>query len=85
MIEESVKKLKKLKKNPTDDEKLMLYGLFKQHKVGDCNISKPGYFNFKGMLKYDAWNKNRSMSKETAAVKYNEYVTKLAEKYGLKK
>ena len=40
-----------------DDEKLIVYGWFKQATVGDCNIPKPGMLDFKGKAKWEAWNK----------------------------
>lgn len=35
---------------------IKFYGLFKQATIGDCNIEKPGLFDFVARAKYDAWN-----------------------------
>jgi diazepam-binding inhibitor (GABA receptor modulating acyl-CoA-binding protein) len=57
----------------SDDNKLKLYGLYKQATVGDVNTERPsGMFNIKEKAKYDAWNENKGMSKETAM---NDYVS----------
>lgn len=57
----------------SDDNKLKLYGLYKQATVGDVNTARPsGMFNIKEKAKYDAWNENKGMSKEAAM---NDYVS----------
>lgn len=57
----------------SDDNKLKLYGLYKQATVGDVNTARPsGMFNIKEKAKYDAWIENKGMSKEAAM---NDYVS----------
>jgi diazepam-binding inhibitor (GABA receptor modulating acyl-CoA-binding protein) len=57
----------------SDDNKLKLYGLYKQSTIGDINTTRPsGMFNIKEKAKYDAWNENKGMSKEKAM---NEYIS----------
>ena len=46
----AAEEVKKLKKSPTDDEKLETYALFKQATVGDVNIDRPGMFNMTGRI-----------------------------------
>jgi diazepam-binding inhibitor (GABA receptor modulating acyl-CoA-binding protein) len=54
-----------------DNETLLnLYGLYKQACEGDCNISKPGFFDLKGTAKWSAWNENLGMDKFTAMRRY---------------
>ena len=55
-----------------DNEKLGLYGLFKQAEYGDNNNnSKPsGLFNLKEKAKWDAWNYRKGMSQEEARFSY---------------
>jgi hypothetical protein len=42
-----------------NDQKLVLYGLFKQATVGDVNTDRPGMLDFTGKSKWDAWEKNK--------------------------
>ncbi|KAI7854738.1 ankyrin repeat-containing domain protein [Circinella umbellata] len=58
----------------SNDQKLKVYGLFKQATVGDCNVSKPSLFEFVGRAKWDAWNELRGMSMEKAKQIYVETV-----------
>ncbi|BFY98394.1 hypothetical protein BsWGS_01434 [Bradybaena similaris] len=75
-------KVKRLPKEPTDDEKLSVYGLFKQVTVGDCNIEKPqGTLDFKGKAKWDAWNALKGKSKEDAMSEYVAKAEELEKKY----
>lgn len=60
----------KVKTNLDNDTLLILYGLFKQATIGDCNISKPGFFDMKGQAKWNAWNDNKNMDKQTAMKRY---------------
>ena len=54
-----------------DNESLLnLYGLYKQACEGDCNTSKPGFFDLKGSAKWNAWNENSGMDKVTAMRRY---------------
>lgn len=64
-----------------NDDKLALYGLFKQATIGDVNTSRPGIFDPKGRAKWDAWEKNKGMSSEDAMKKYIELVEQLKTKY----
>lgn len=70
-----------LKTRPADNELLILYALFKQGVTGDNNTDKPGIFDLKGRYKWDAWTKNKGMSKEEAQKRYIEHVKQLKAKY----
>ncbi|CAF0789638.1 unnamed protein product [Didymodactylos carnosus] len=72
--------VKKLSKTPTNEEKLQLYGWFKQVNFGDVNTAKPGMFDLEGKAKWDAWNKNKGMSKEEAEKNYIQLVKQLQAK-----
>jgi len=63
-------KVKTLTTRPSDADLLILYGLFKQAEVGDCNTSRPGMLDLKGKAKWDAWDGNKGMSKDDAMAKY---------------
>lgn len=60
----------KLPKGTSQADQLILYGLFKQANVGDCNTSRPGLLDPKGKAKWDAWDSNKGKSKETAMEEY---------------
>ena len=64
-------------KSLDDNGKLKLYGLYKQATVGDCNTDKPGFLDFKGKAKWEAWNKVKGKDKEVAKQEYVEYVLTL--------
>jgi diazepam-binding inhibitor (GABA receptor modulating acyl-CoA-binding protein) len=59
-----------VKNGLSDSEKLKMYGLYKQATLGDCNTGKPGMLDFKGKLKWDAWNSRKGMSVDTAMSTY---------------
>ena len=44
------------------DKQLEVYALFKQGKVGDVNIERPGMLDLKGKAKWDAWDSKKGMS-----------------------
>lgn len=62
----------------TNEDMLTLYALFKQSKVGDCDTSRPGMFDMKARAKWDAWEKAKGLSKDTAMQAYIDKVTALA-------
>ncbi|RVW93712.1 Acyl-CoA-binding protein [Vitis vinifera] len=54
-FEEYAEKAKTLPENTTNENKLILYGLYKQATVGNVNTSRPGIFNLRERAKWDAW------------------------------
>ena len=52
--------------------------------VGDINISKPWALQIEASSKYDAWAKNKGMSKSKAIEKYVLYAVELIKEYGMK-
>ncbi len=70
-------KIKNIEKTPSDDDLLILYGLYKQATIGNCNIDRPGFLNFKGKAKWDSWNKYKDKDKKDAMVLYIEKVKQL--------
>ncbi len=54
----------------TNEQKLFMYGLYKQATVGDCNIIRPK--DMLGSYKYDAWQKNVGMDADEAKIKYTK-------------
>ena len=71
----------KVSSNLSNDDKLALYGLYKQGTEGDVNTSKPGLLDPKGKAKRTAWEKQKGKDKETAQKEYIAKVQELIEKY----
>jgi diazepam-binding inhibitor (GABA receptor modulating acyl-CoA-binding protein) len=76
-FENAALEAKKLESLPSNDDLLILYGLYKQATVGDCNTSKPGMFDLKGKAKWEAWNKLKGTAQSDAETKYIEKVKSL--------
>uniref|UniRef100_A0A8C3HK13 Acyl-CoA-binding protein n=1 Tax=Chrysemys picta bellii TaxID=8478 RepID=A0A8C3HK13_CHRPI len=55
-FDKAAEEVKQLKSQPTDEEMLYIYSHFKQATVGDINTERPGFLDFKGKAKWDAWN-----------------------------
>jgi acyl-CoA-binding protein len=68
---------KNLPERPDDSTMLQLYALYKQGSVGDVQSSKPGFFDFVGVAKYEAWEKLSGTGQEEAQQQYVELVRKL--------
>jgi acyl-CoA-binding protein len=66
-----------LAERPDNDTMLRLYGLYKQGSEGDVNGPKPGFFDFVGTAKYEAWEKLAGTKPEDAMKKYVDLVKKL--------
>jgi len=81
-FQKAVKQVNDFKKQPNNDDLLKLYALYKQATVGDVNIDRPtGYMEFKAKAKWDAWEKKKGISKETAGNQYIAYVDELIPLY----
>ncbi|KAJ1171946.1 hypothetical protein NDU88_003803 [Pleurodeles waltl] len=52
------------------EQLLYLYARYKQVKVGKCNIPKPGFFDFEGKQKWEAWKALGDASAEQAMKEY---------------
>nr|CAB56694.1 Acyl-CoA binding protein (ACBP) [Digitalis lanata] len=73
-FEEHAEKAKTLPESTSNENKLILYGLYKQATVGNVNTSRPGIFNMKDRAKWDAWKAVEGKSQEEAM---GEYITKV--------
>ena len=72
-FEAYAQKMRDKKPDLNNDQKGVIYGLFKQAKEGDNSVDKPGMLSgFEARGKWDAWEANKGMSKEDAAAKYVE-------------
>ena len=70
--------IKKLADRPDNDTLLKLYALYKQGAEGDVNGPKPGFFDFVGTAKYEAWAKLKGSTQDDAMKKYVALVKKLS-------
>ena len=67
----------KLPKRPPNDILLQLYALYKQVNEGDVTGDRPGFADFEGRAKFDAWNKIKGKSNDEAKQEYISLVEKL--------
>ncbi len=77
-FEKAVEDSKKLAERPDNDTLLKLYALFKQGSAGDVSGPKPGFFDFVGTAKYEAWGKLKGTSQDDAMKQYVALVKKLS-------
>jgi acyl-CoA-binding protein len=68
---------KALPDRPDDQTLLQLYALYKQGSVGDVQGAKPGFFDFVGAAKYEAWERLRGTGQEDARRQYVKLIRKL--------
>ena len=68
---------KNLPTRPDNDTMLKLYALYKQASNGDVQGNRPGFTDFVGRAKYDAWANVKGMAQEAAMQAYIDLVNKL--------
>ncbi|KAD3641575.1 hypothetical protein E3N88_30799 [Mikania micrantha] len=73
-FEEYATKAKTLPDTTTNENLLVLYGLYKQATVGPVNTDRPGMFSMRERAKWDAWKAVEAKSKDEAM---NDYITKV--------
>ena len=66
--------------NESTDVRLTLYGLGCQGKQGDCNTNKPGMFEIKEKLKWEAWMKIKGKDQKQAQKEFVELAKKILTK-----
>ena len=66
-----------LSKRPDNDTLLQLYALYKQGSQGDVSGKRPGFTDFAGRAKFDAWSKQKGTSSDAAKQAYVDLVNKL--------
>ena len=76
-FEQASRDIQTLSERPDNDTLLRLYGLYKQGSEGDVKGDKPGFFDFVGTAKYEAWAKLAGTSQDDAMKKYVDLVKKL--------
>lgn len=76
-FEDATKKALNFKDRPDNDTMLKLYGLYKQGSSGDVTGEKPGFFDFVGAAKFDAWSKLKGTVSAAAMKQYIDLVKQL--------
>ena len=69
-FEQAAEDIQKLGERPDNDTLLKLYALYKQGSEGDVHGQQPGFFDFIGTAKYEAWAKLRGVDGEEARRRY---------------
>ena len=77
LFDQAAAAAKTLPVKPDNDTLLRLYALFKQGSVGDVTGEKPGFFDFVGLAKYEAWERLKGISPEDAQRQYIDLVREL--------
>ena len=76
-FEQASGRVKQLDQRPDNDTLLKLYALYKQGAEGDVSGERPGFFDFVGVAKYEAWEKLKGTDQEEAMKRYIELVDSL--------
>ncbi|HKL51904.1 MAG TPA: acyl-CoA-binding protein [Wenzhouxiangellaceae bacterium] len=76
-FEQASERVKQLEQRPDNDTLLKLYALYKQGAEGDVSGERPGFFDFVGVAKYEAWEKLKGTEQEDAMKRYIELVDSL--------
>ena len=76
-FEQAAKDIHGLDERPDNETLLRLYGLYKQGAEGDVSGPKPGFFDFVGTAKYEAWAKLKGTGQPEAMGQYVDLVGKL--------
>lgn len=66
-----------LPERPDNQTLLRLYALYKQATEGDIAAPAPGFFDFVGTAKHEAWGKLTGVGQESAMRQYVELVRQL--------
>lgn len=76
-FEQASEDVQDLPERPSNDDLLKLYALYKQATEGDVSGKRPGFTDFKGRAKYDAWADRKGMDREEATQQYIALVERL--------
>ncbi|XP_027790862.1 acyl-CoA-binding domain-containing protein 6 isoform X3 [Marmota marmota marmota] len=70
LFEKAAAHLQSLIQVASREQLLYLYARYKQVKVGNCNTPKPGFFDFEGKQKWEAWKALGDLSPSQAMQEY---------------
>ncbi len=76
-FEQAAAAVKTLEERPDNDTLLRLYALYKQGSEGDVSGERPGFFDFVGAAKYEAWERLKGTDSDDAKRQYIELVRQL--------
>ncbi|MGB3382300.1 MAG: acyl-CoA-binding protein [Rhodanobacter sp.] len=76
-FEQAAEDVKGLAKRPDNDTLLKLYALYKQGTEGDLKRTLPGFFDFVGTAKHEAWAQLNGVPVEEAMRRYIALVQQL--------
>lgn len=76
-FEQAASAAKALPERPDNDTLLQLYALYKQGSAGDVSGDKPGFFDFVGQAKYEAWERLQGVAADDAKQRYIDMVRSL--------
>lgn len=76
-FEQAARDVQSLRERPDNETLLQLYALYKQGSEGDVSGDKPGFFDFVGTAKFEAWTRLKGMPRDTARQQYVELVQRL--------
>lgn len=76
-FEQAAIDITRLGERPDNDTLLKLYALYKQGAHGDIQHGRPGFFDFVGTAKHEAWAKLHGMPTDEAMRRYIELVRQL--------
>jgi acyl-CoA-binding protein len=76
-FEQAAEDVKRLGSRPDNDTLLKLYALYKQGSQGDIHARPPGFFDFVGTAKHEAWTQLAGMPQDEARHRYIALVRQL--------
>jgi len=76
-FEQAARDIKRIGERPDNDTLLQLYAFYKQGSDGDVHGCQPGFFDFIGTAKQEAWAKLKGMPQDEAMRQYISLVRQL--------
>lgn len=76
-FEQAVEDARHLSPRPDNDTLLRLYALYKQATDGNIQAAQPGFFDFVGTSKHEAWSRLRGIDAGEAMRRYVALVRQL--------
>ncbi|MEP7184465.1 MAG: acyl-CoA-binding protein [Rhodanobacter sp.] len=76
-FEQAAQDIQQLGDRPDNDTLLKLYALYKQGSEGDLRRTQPGFFDFVGTAKHEAWMQLNGVGEDEAMQRYIALVNQL--------
>ena len=76
-FDKAVKESKTLPEKPDNATLLKIYALYKQATAGDVEGTRPGFTDFVGRAKFDAWSALEGKSADDAMQEYVDLIESL--------